>query len=110
MLQSMWSQRAGHDLVTEQSIYCSPPGSSVHGILQARILKWVASPSPRYLPDSGIKHMSLALQADSLLSGPPGKPQLSIYLTPNGNSEIYYGMSGIYYSLILYQLSQQRSP
>ena len=21
---------------------CSPPGSSVHGILQARILKWVA--------------------------------------------------------------------
>ena len=25
---------------------CSPPGSSVHGILQARILEWVASPSP----------------------------------------------------------------
>ena len=24
---------------------CSPPGSSVHGILQARILEWVASPS-----------------------------------------------------------------
>ena len=23
---------------------CSPPGSSVHGILQARILEWVASP------------------------------------------------------------------
>ena len=23
-------------------IYCSPPGSSVHGILQARILQWVA--------------------------------------------------------------------
>ena len=26
---------------------CSPPGSSVHGILQARILEWVAMPSPR---------------------------------------------------------------
>ena len=26
---------------------CSPPGSSVHGILQARILKWVALPSSR---------------------------------------------------------------
>ena len=26
---------------------CSPPGSSVHGILQARILKWVAMPSFR---------------------------------------------------------------
>ena len=26
---------------------CSPPGSSVHGILQARIMKWVAMPSSR---------------------------------------------------------------
>ena len=26
---------------------CSPPGSSVHGILQARILEWVAMPSYR---------------------------------------------------------------
>ena len=26
---------------------CSPPGSSVHGILQARILQWVAIPSSR---------------------------------------------------------------
>ena len=24
---------------------CNPPGSSVHGILQARILEWVAMPS-----------------------------------------------------------------
>ena len=27
---------------------CSPPGSSVHGILQARILKWGALPSRGY--------------------------------------------------------------
>ena len=26
---------------------CGPPGSSVHGILQARILEWVAMPSSR---------------------------------------------------------------
>ena len=26
---------------------CRPPGSSIHGILQARILKWVAMPSSR---------------------------------------------------------------
>ena len=26
---------------------CNPPGSSVHGILQARILKWVAIPFSR---------------------------------------------------------------
>ena len=28
---------------------CSPPGSSIHGILQARILEWVAMPSCRGL-------------------------------------------------------------
>ena len=26
---------------------CSPPGSSVHGILQARVLEWAAIPSSR---------------------------------------------------------------
>ena len=25
-----------------ESVDCSPPGSSVHGILQARVLEWVA--------------------------------------------------------------------
>ena len=28
-------------------MYCSPPGSSVHGILQARILEWVVISSSR---------------------------------------------------------------
>ena len=46
---------------------CSLTGSSVHGILQARILEW-PSPSPGDIPDSGIKPGSPALQADSLLS------------------------------------------
>ena len=32
-------------------------------------------PSPGDLPDSGIKPRSPALQADSLLTEPPGKPQ-----------------------------------
>ena len=46
---------------------CSPPGSSIHGVLQARILEWVAMPSD--LPNPGIKPVSPAvptLQADSL--------------------------------------------
>ena len=30
-----------------QPLDCSPPGSSVHGILQARILEWVAIPFSR---------------------------------------------------------------
>ena len=47
---------------------CSLPGSSVHGILQARILSRVRFPSPRDLPDPGIKPGFPSLQADSLLS------------------------------------------
>ena len=56
---------------------CSPPGSSVHGIFQARTLDWVANPfsipSPGDLPNPGIEPESPALQADSLWSEPPGK-------------------------------------
>ena len=53
----------------------SPPGSSVHGILQARILEWVAIPfSRRIFPTQGSNLGFPALQADSLLSEPPGKP------------------------------------
>ena len=44
---------------------CSPPGSSVHGILQARIQEWVAIPSPGGPPDPGIELRSTALQDDS---------------------------------------------
>ena len=52
---------------------CSPPGSSDHGILQARMLEWVAIPSPGDLPDPGIK-LRFALQADCLPLEPPLKP------------------------------------
>ena len=46
---------------------CSPSGSSVHGISQARILKWIAMPSSRGSSPFGIEPSSPALQADSLL-------------------------------------------
>jgi len=52
---------------------CSLPGSSVQGILQARILEWVAIPFPEDLPNPGIEPMSPELQVDSLLPEPPGK-------------------------------------
>ena len=45
---------------------CSPQGSSVHGILQTRILEWVVIPFSRNFPDPGIKPRSPAMQADSL--------------------------------------------
>ena len=46
----------------------SPPGFTVHGILQARILKLIAFPSPGGLPDPGMEPGSPALQEDSLPS------------------------------------------
>ena len=44
---------------------CSLPGSSVHGISQARILESVAISSPGDLPDPRIQPMSSVLQVDS---------------------------------------------
>ena len=41
----------------------SPPGFSVHGIPQARIVEWVACPPPRDLTDPGIKSSSLTSPA-----------------------------------------------
>ena len=37
---------------------CRPPGSSVHGILQATILEWLTMPPPGDLPDPGIEQAS----------------------------------------------------
>ena len=44
------------------------------GILQARILEWVAFPVSGGLPNPGIEPRSPALQADSLLGELPEKP------------------------------------
>ena len=53
---------------------CSPPGSSVYGIHQARILEWVAIPfsTGSSLPRSPV------LQADSLPSELPGDPGIPL--------------------------------
>ena len=56
------------------SMDCSPPGSPVHGILQARTLEWGAIPFSRGSSHPGIDPRSPTLQADSLTSEPPGKP------------------------------------
>ena len=45
---------------------CSPSGSSVHEILQARILEWTAMLSSRGLTNPGTEPAVSALQADSL--------------------------------------------
>ena len=55
-------------------------GSSVHGILQARILEWVAILFCRGSSQSRIEPWSPTFQADSLLFEPPGKPILEIVM------------------------------
>ena len=45
----------------------TPPASSVHGILQARILEWVPCPPLGDLPDPGIKLTSL--KSPALIGG-----------------------------------------
>ena len=74
----MYACVLSHSFVyTLQPLDCGPPGFSVHGILQARILEWVAIHDPR------IKPMSPALQEDSLPSEAPGKPS-------HGSKQYYF--------------------
>ena len=71
MSDSLWPHESQHPL------NCSPQGSSVHRILQARILKCVAIPLSRgssWLKDwTWVSWRSPSSQADSLLSEPLGK-------------------------------------
>ena len=53
---------------------CSLPGFSVHGILQARILEWLAMPFSRGSSKPEIVPWSPALQADTLPSELQGSP------------------------------------
>ena len=54
---------------------CSPPGSSVHGILQARILlSGLPFPPPGDLPDPGIEPVCPVLACGFFTIEPPGKP------------------------------------
>jgi hypothetical protein len=57
----------------------SPPGSSVHGISQARIQEWVAIFFFGDLSDAGINPASPALGGRFFTTEPPGKLLLKIY-------------------------------
>ena len=68
---------------------CSPPGSSVHGIHQARILEWATISYSRESNQSLL--CLLHWQADSLSLGPPGK-------LVGGPKECFRGPQGKRYS------------
>ena len=88
---------------------CNPMDYTVHGILQARILEWVAVPSPGDLPNPGIEPRSPALQVNSLPAEPQGKPKNTgesslsllqrIFPTQESNQDL------LHCRRILYQLS-----
>ena len=84
---------------------------TVYGILQTRILEWVAFPFSRDLPNPGIKPRSLTLQVDSLpteLQGMPkniGVGSLSLFQRIFLTQELNRGLLNC--RQILYQLSYQ---
>ena len=101
---------------------CDPVDFTVHGILQARILEWVAFPfsrgssQPGDLPNPGIKPRSPTLQEDSLPAEPQGK-----WLSKNTGVSSLSLLQGIFPTQesnqsalhcrgILYHLSSHRSP
>ena len=79
--QSMGLQRIRLDLVKWSEVkvaqlcltLCDPMDCTVHGILQTRILEWVAFLFSRDLLNPGIEPRSPALQADSLPAESQGK-------------------------------------
>ena len=84
-------------LTLRNPVVSSPPGFSVHVILQARILEWLLFPSPEDLPNPGIEPAPLkapALQVDSLPLGHQGSPKMwcvYIYIHFNlGTYDIYH--------------------
>ena len=58
---------------------CSPPGSSVHGIFQARILEWVPFHSRGDLSDTAIKLASPALAGRFFTTEPLHLPGFSVH-------------------------------
>ena len=76
----------------------NPSGSSVHGILQARIPECVAIPSPGDLPNPWIEPGYPTLQADSLLFKPPGNILWYIIMENNtkNNKYMYYSITLLY--------------
>ena len=93
---------------------CDPVDCTVHGILQARILEWVAFPFSRGSFQPRIKPRSPALQVDPLPAEPPGKCKntgvgsLSLLQQIFPKQELNWSL--LHYRQILYQLSSQGSP
>ena len=92
---------------------CSPPDSSVHGILQTRTLEWITIPFFRGSSQPGIEPRPLALQADSLPLSYQGSPRILECVAYPFSRGIYQPRNWTSISCIagdFYQLSYQGSP
>ena len=58
---------------------CDPMDYTVPGILQARVLEWVATSLSRGSSRTRDRTQYPTLEADTLTSEPPGKPKLSCF-------------------------------
>ena len=93
---------------------CESMDYTVHGILQARILEWVAFPFFSRSSNPGIKSRCPALQADSLQAGSQGKRKntgvgsLSLLQQILPTQELNQGL--LHCRRIIYQLSYQGIP
>ena len=91
------------------TLYCSLPGSSIHGTSRQEYWSELPFPSPGDLPNPGIEPRSPALQADSLPAEPQGKPKnpgvgsLSLLQWIFPTWELNHGL--LHCRRILYQLS-----
>ena len=73
-LYAKWREVTQSCLTLCNPMDCSPSASSIHGIFQARILKWVAISFSEGSSRPRDWTWVFCLQADSLLSKPPGNP------------------------------------
>ena len=101
---------------------CSPPGSSVHGTLQAGTLEWVAMPSSRGSTwprgRTHISYISCIRQVGSLLLVPPGKPLVylacvDIYIYTHFSAVLWLGYNLLYLLGKLFSLEKaegEKSP
>ena len=108
-----WSESASHSVMSDSY---DPMDYRVHGILQAEFWSGEPFPSPGDLPNPEIEPRSPALQVDSLLAQPRGKPKNTgvgghallqrIFPTQGSNRHL---LRLLYCRRILYQLSHKGS-
>ena len=88
-------------------MFYSLPGSSVHGILQARTLEWAAFPSPGDLPHPGVQCESSTLAGGFFITSTTWEAllsHLSLIKSPRG------GLYGQYFAKQLSRTQVNHSP